>query len=125
MKSLLMAFAVLTSLSAHATNAQCKVKEVTDSSVLEESLSVEEYPDISATSDEVHLGSSAYSTSDGDSIVSQPSGDSAVVIQIDAQSGESFLISYAHGIGQSGDGSLLYRGVGGSTFSEIATLSCR
>lgn len=80
-------------MTAHA-NLNCKVTEVIDSSFLEESLSVEEYPNIQATEEEVTLGSSVYSVNDGSVIEFGPAvGFEKNVTVIDPSGEIEFLIT--------------------------------
>lgn len=125
MNLLLLALMLFPSVSAHAVNLQCKVTGVHDFSVLEESLSTEEYPEVSANADEVWLGSSHYSVSAGDSITRRPGKGFDVQVQVDTMNGDSFLIAYANLPSRRENGSLLYRPPGRTKFSEIATISCK
>lgn len=76
MKTFILALSFVAISSANASTqdlVDCQAVEVIDSSYLEESLSVEEYPEVQLTQDETGLkeawlGSSLYSEDDGDTI---------------------------------------------------------
>jgi len=109
--------------TAQAYDASCTATEVHDTSYLEESLSVEEYPEVTVSSDEVGLGASVYSINDGDQILLRPSVGFKTTIEVVHASGEvSFFININNGPG--GKTGTLWGQNKGEESSLIADLVC-
>lgn len=123
MKYVLATFLALGSFSAQAFELSCKVTEVIDDSILEESLSVEEYPDIKITDEEAWLGMSLYSLADGDSIERKNTFGFHVILEVKSAHGETFVVTYEDLPGRR-LGNITYREAGGLEFSDLAKIDC-
>ncbi len=122
----LMIFAVLVAASsdAFAIERYCKVKAIFDTGYLEESLSVDEYPDVVISADEVVLGSSLFSVEKGDTIKDVVSVGFEKNIEIKQAGGEvSYFISI-NNLPTNKTGTLSGQ-IKGESASRIADLDCR
>lgn len=124
MKTLAMSLLFLCGASAHAFEANCKVTEMYDSSYLEESLSLEEYPDVTLNAEEVYLGSSHYSLNDGDSITLKPSVGFEKTIEITDVTGEQKFTVTVNNLPTNKTGELWGQNKGEEA-SKIADLLCQ
>ena len=92
MKTLLLSAALLViSSTSFAANIECKATDVYGGP-LEESFSVEEYPEVSISPAEVSIGSSSYSKSDGVSITIKKSPAKTSVVVVTKDQSEQFNI---------------------------------
>ncbi len=106
---LLLTFLLLISSQAHsATNLACVATSIYGGP-LEESFSMDEYPEISISPGSVQMGSSAYGTSLGDIISIRTSGEKVLVkVQANNRS-EEFVIAINK---RTKKGNILYKASG-------------
>ena len=112
---------MLLSLNTHATDLlSCTATEILGGE-LEESLSVEEYPDISATQNEVTLGSSSWSESDGDGIHDASTEQTVEVILSVGRSTEKYRLLVTR---ETRKGLVLYQANDREKEEIVATMDC-
>jgi hypothetical protein len=104
---------------------QCKATKIYDSTILEESFSVEEYPDVIWSQDEVYIGSSNFSDYDNDQIQVLATFNFKKIVEITTQSGSQFYISYTDMPGLRDQGTLSYRETSSEEYQLFADLECQ
>lgn len=105
----------------------CEATEVLDSSYFEESLSVEEYPNVTLSSAgggrTADIGAALYKEADGDRIDNGPYVGFVISYVInDGATGDSLLLTWDL---SSGKGSLQVREKRDTDFRKLASLTCR
>lgn len=114
----------LTAATASAFDATCKATAIYDDSFLEESLSIEEYPDIVVSSSEVSLGSSVFSNDDEYVIQALPAVGFSKALEIAHKNGSVKYILQINDSPLDKTGTLWGENRGGAR-SKIADLDCR
>lgn len=124
MKSALLLLTILASTPAHALERYCVVTKVYDTGFLEESLSVDEYPDVSITDGEVTLGASLFSVTQGDMIRLTPSVGFEKNIEITQKGGETKYFININNLPTDKTGTLSGQSKGEAS-PKIADLDCK
>ena len=102
-----------------ATNLDCVATDVYGGP-LEESFSVEEYPEVTVTAKEVSIGASSYSKADGSSISIKTNSKSILVEVVTADESEQFDITVNK---RTKKGTIVYKTP--DTLEEMADITCK
>lgn len=89
--AILLASMFVTNFVSAAVNLDCTATAVYGGP-LEESFSVEEYPEVTANKNEVSIGASSYSKADGDTITIRETASKIKVIVVTSSQDEEFDI---------------------------------
>jgi len=124
MKVQIFAILFLAGAQVQAINIECKVIKMHDTSFLEESLSKEEYPDVSVTDHEASLGSSSFEIQDGDKIETLPAIGFNKTVKITQKGGAVYTLHVDASNPRKKRGTLFGKERGHVKASKIADLSC-
>ncbi|MCA9313824.1 hypothetical protein KDA08_05950 [Candidatus Saccharibacteria bacterium] len=110
---------------SYASQPECIATKIYDSSVLEESFSVDEYPGVGWSQEDVYIGSSRFSTDNGDQIVVVITFDFKKMVEVTTSVGPQFYIYYTDRPILREHGELKYRANKGEDYRLLADLDCR